>query len=127
LGYSVYLQRFLHGEPSGVSHHGIKGVAGAPRRDGDRWSLERPDWAETITFTSHPESDVSAIAISRPTDAIGLRVFIFEMLQLGFVLFTQDLDRIWASDDRRSHLPTDLQGVPFVIVASAQEVWREGG
>lgn len=127
MAYSVYLHRFLHGEPSGISRHGVEAVSGSLRRDESRWLLDRPDWAEAITFTPHPVSDVSAIAISRPTNAIGLREFIFEMLQLGFVFFTQDLDWIRANVDRRSHLPAELQAVPFVIVASAHEVWPDGG
>lgn len=128
VGYAVYLQRFLEGEPCGVSHHAVEAVLaahGPVRQDGDRWSLARADLAEAIEFKSHPVTGVSAIAISRPTDAPALRVLIFELLQLGFVFFTQDVDRVCANADRRTHLPPELREAPFVIAVSAEEVWPE--
>lgn len=128
VGYAVYLQRFHAGEPCGISHHVVEavlGVHGPVSREGDRWSLLRPDWAEAIGFTSHPVDGVSAITISRPTNASGLRGFIFEMLQLDFVFFTQDLDCIFATEDRRAHLPDELRDVSLVLVTSPEEIWPD--
>ena len=81
--------------------------------------------SESVSIHGSAEEGVSAISISRPTDNVYIRPFVYKaLLKFNAILCDQNFTSGCAATDLSGHIPASILNDGLTIVSSANEIYR---